>query len=309
MVDQSATLRCFISHSVEDSTLVRELKSTLKDLGVDAFDARDITPGQEIGSVTTSALRASDFVAVIMSGIGQRDNQLFELGFAAGLGKPLVLILNGDRLTEGFSSDIRYITMRSAQLKSSKSELKMFLKNIRKSSTSSPRSSLARPDVDHAKFLLNIQRNEKQHREAGMEKILADLFRQSNADVSIEEMLDEQRLDMLVWSDPLVSEFGGPLIIELKYYGGSSGSVIMNARHTLEKLNNYVENSSAALGVLVYDHDRPSNIQVGPGESARAIAISIDDMIDAFGEGKLADEFWRRRAHAASSGDVNADAG
>jgi hypothetical protein len=70
---------------------------------------------------------------------------------------------------------------------------------------------------------------------------------------------DTSPVDLLVWSDVLVSELGGPLIVECKFYGGGTGSVLMNARQTLAGLAGYVGTSSAKLGLLIFDHNRPNN--------------------------------------------------
>jgi hypothetical protein len=135
--------------------------------------------------------------------------------------------------------------------------------------------------------------------------VVAHLFNQPGLELMREEAIaNHERPDLFLWSDPLVAEVGGPLIIECKYYGGGSASVLANARDAL-----HVENSSAGLGLLVFDHDRPTDLKLSQYESPKALAFYVDDLIDTVRAGKLTDEIWRRRARAAWRRELPGDAG
>jgi hypothetical protein len=111
--------------------------------------------------------------------------------------------------------------------------------------------------------------------------VVAHLFNQPGLELMREEAIaNHERPDLFLWSDPLVAEVGGPLIIECKYYGGGSGSVLANARDALQQLQSDVENSSAGLGLLVFDHDRPTDLKLSQYESPKALAFYVDDLID-----------------------------
>ena len=130
--------------------------------------------------------------------------------------------------------------------------------------------------------------------------VVARAFEEQGAEVLREEDAGTGvRVDLLVWSDPLVTELGGPLIVECKYYPGGSGSVLVNARHAFKQLAGYVQQSSAKLGLLVFDHDRPTELSFGEYETPEALAFSIDDFLIAIEADRLADEIRRRRTRAA----------
>lgn len=311
---ENRPLKCFVSYDSASAPSVGELKTTLRNLGVDCFDAKDVEPGKNIGGAIMASLNAADFVAVVIEGPSVSNFANFEAGVAVGLGKPLLLVTPREAFWPDLGSNVRYLWIKTEQLQTSKRELARFLRHVRQQPTQPSPPPHQTVDVTSAAESLDVIRSRAAPgRERSLEAIVADLFKQLHGDVSIEDETlvgngQNYHRDMIVWSDPLVAQFGGPMVIECKYYGGGSGSVIVNARNTLAQLSKYVENSSAALGVLVYDHDRARQISIGPGESAKAVAISIDDLIDAFATGAVGDELWRRRARAASNRGFHGDA-
>jgi hypothetical protein len=258
-------------------------------------------------------LRAADFVCVILSDAPPPPNIAFEAGVAIGLGKAVLALSHGASMPFDIGHEIQVLRLKAGDPSSVLPDIRRFVRHIK------PRPerplTVTAPDqtsVETAVAELDQSRRTTNAGDRGraLVDVVAHLFDQPGLEVMREERTaNHKRPDLLLWSDPLVAEVGGPLIIECKYYGGGSGSVLANARDALEELQSYVENSSAGLGLLVFDYDRPMDLKLSKYESPKALAFYVEDLIDAVRAGKLTDEIWRRRARAARQRELPSDAG
>src|SRR5258706_11115507 len=253
-------LKCFLSYGAVQQAEVDVILTLLQQLDVDTFTAHDIEPGQAISSAILSALRVADFVCVILSDAPLPPNIAFEAGVAIGLGKAVLALSHGASVPFDIGHGIQVLRLKAGDPSSVLPDIRRFVRHIKPR----PERSLTvtapdRTSVDTAAAELNQLRRATNAGDRGraLVDVVAHLFNQPGLELMREEAIaNHERPDLFLWSDPLVAEVGGPLIIECKYYGGGLDSVLANARDALQQLQSDVENSSAGLGLLVFHHDR-----------------------------------------------------
>jgi hypothetical protein len=287
-----------------DATLKREAEraaQVLQDLNVDTYESADLR-GQDIAQAILAAVRAADFVCLVLAERAPSPNVGFEAGLAAGLGKPVLALTFGKTVPFQVTSGVQIIRFKDEDVSSALQDIRRFLRHVRpRRDEPQPTGTIDAQRIAVANTLERLrQANSPGEREAGLISAVADLFERQGSEVLREdEKAKEGRPDLLVWSDPLSTDLGGPVIIECKYYKGGSGSVLANARNELGQLANYVERSHAKLGLLVFDHDRPTDLKLTEQDTPKALAFYIGDLVAAVASGTLTDEIWRRQARAS----------
>jgi len=301
-VRQSKPTTCFVSFSPDSSRLALELIDVLDGMGIEGA-YHDELASHEISREVLSAIEAADFICAV-TGAQPADAQVaFELGLALGLGKPVLLLTKtGSDIGYDLAGRIQVVRTKSGHIDEVRRDVSRFVKHVRLKPTkdSNDETSLNQQgqlqgELSHLRGIKDVAL-----RRRSLTGLVAEAFEQQGAEVLREGGVGRAaEYDLLVWSDPLVSELGGPIIVECKYYAGGTGSVLVNARHAFNQLASFVESSSAKVALLVYDHDRPNHLTLTEYETPQALAFSIDDFVMAIEAGHLADEIRRKRARAA----------
>lgn len=305
-------LNCFVSFSAASSHQAAQLIELLQAMEVETYRA-DLLPGQEINREILMALRAADFVCLIIGEPSPSPNIAFEAGLAIGLGKPVLALATGPNIPFDFADGVQVARVSGDDLASARRDIARFVRHVRpaSSTTVAPSGEMRSLDWAGAELARIRQTKISGEREKALADFVARLFEEQGSEVLREEQEEgsRARIDLLVWNDPLVKDFGGPLIVECKYYAGGSGSVIVNARHAFNQLAGYVEQSSATLGILVFDHDRPNELSMTEQETPEVLAFFVGDLVTAMAANKLSGEIRRRRARATRHQGIRGNAG
>jgi len=303
-------LTCFISFSSESSEEADRLAELLQAMGVEIYRA-DLLPGREISREILTSLRTADFICLIVGGGSLSPNFAFEVGLAVGLSKPVLAFMTGAEFPFDLTGRVQILRVADGDFESAERDIARFVRHVRPGVGTAGRLPGPPPSLEWAGAELARIREDKDtaRRETELINLVARVFENSGSEVLREGQEEDVRaqIDLLVWSDPLVADLGGPLIVECKYYGGGSGSVLLNARHAFRQLAGYVEQSNAKLGLLVFDHDRPSGLSLSELETPEALAFFIGDLVTAVAADELADEIRRRRARAARLRGIRGD--
>jgi hypothetical protein len=294
-------LNCFISFNAAATREAARVTEILEDLGVDTYRA-DVLAGREIGPEILAAINAADFLCLIVSDSSPSPNVAFETGLAIGLGKPILALATRASIPFDFAKGVQMVRIAGGDVASVRREIERFVRHMRPGPREPHEGGRALQSVGWAEAELDRikQTLAAPEREDRLVDLVARLFEQQGSEVLRERQEgDHARLDLLVWNDILVSELGGPLIVECKYYGGGSGSVLVNAGHAFEQLVTYVDQSTAKLGLLIFDHDRPTGLSLTQYETPKVLAFFVRDFVAAIGADNLPDEIRRRRARAA----------
>lgn len=99
-------IRCYVSTNI-GSDLVN-IKNILDTMGVEILATG--YPGMSLSAAIEKAILSSDFVLGVLNSSKNNENVLFELGFAKGLGKPIVVIVPPELSNiPQFLSDVSFI--------------------------------------------------------------------------------------------------------------------------------------------------------------------------------------------------------
>jgi hypothetical protein len=274
----------------------------LADRGVDAFRAEDIVPGTRITPEMLRHLEAADFVCALIGPDLGNDKVFFELGAAHQLRKPVLLLDGGGGHSLVDLARFHIVKADLGDLAAAADAIDLFLRHARPSSeieeerVTTPRSGdLAWAHEERAA----LHREHGRAREQRLARLVGDLFRSVGAEVvATEQRAQVGPADLTVWLDDVTYDLGGPIIVECMYYGGGSGSVLMNSRHTVERLERYTRGTEARLALLVVDHDRGERLPA-LHETPQVLVVPIEELIGAIERGTLASDILERRRRAA----------
>lgn len=302
-------LRCLISHGSHQRSQAKALTLLLEQLGIETFETSGIEPGRKIASAIEGVIGSADFICLLVDQDTSTASMFFEAGLASGLGKPVLVLLENAELPFDPPRNILSVRYGPGQLQSVLPDIRRFVRRLHRSDPPPVQHGPDGESASRAAAELGRARGSgPAERSSAIVQVVIQLFKGPGVEVLVEPDAGTDRADLLLWSDQLVEELGGPVVIECKYYGGGSGSVLVNAKHTLDRIDKYVRESSASLALLVFDHDRPSDLRLTEYETPQALAFFIEDLIALVEAGKFVDELWRRRARAIRQQELRGDA-
>ena len=294
---------CFLSGSAgPDTAAVARL---LMGRGLDVMQPPAARPGGGLDQTLLDMISAADFLVGIL-GSDSPTLTLFEIGVAAGMSKPVVLLKGRDAVVpSGLRADLTLALPEAERVQDLGRDLDRFLAH-----SGAPRSqvgvhSAESSDLGWAKAeLANLRTLGVSHRGFGFERLVQRLFVRSGSDAELAtEGEPDIGVDLVVWQNDLAFAVGGPLLVECKIFRGGSGSVLKNAEATARRLQSLLATTDAGLALLVFDHDRPHT----PSTTFRTpdvVAIFIEDLIAALENQSFAQEILKRRRRYTFVGDI-----
>jgi hypothetical protein len=276
----------FISGSHRDA---ERLRRALNEQGVATTGADELGVAEVWSSALRSALERSDVVIALLDPPKSAPQTFFELGFAEGLGKPVLLVVSPEtRLPVDLTG---HLVIRPGD--DLVSAITFALRQL-DAATTWPRTSMDvgsetwvrqdKPIGALADHLLTQVSDWRSLADTGgpasaaglnLEALVRDALAAS-AEVVVESPDPEGRVDIGVWADSLSESVGNPLLVEVKAVLRNRGDVQRVSR----QLADYLRQSTARTALLVYG-DAPSAaahdaLRVLP---ANILAISVDDLL------------------------------
>jgi hypothetical protein len=296
--DRSTLRRCFISAQAGAAT--KALAEAFASRGIECFRPDDIAPRSELTPELLHHLEAADFVGALLNDAGAAPNVMFELGAAYNLRKPIILFTTTyDRLLSGLRG-IYVVRATIDEIASVSADIDRFLHHAGAGALVDQEGNQQkqRPSLSWTRDeLADLRSTPGGDRGRRFERLVGEVFRRSGGEVV--QAPSDEGADLIVWLDDVAYEVGGPMIVQCKYYGGGSGSIRANAKHTADRLEAYLDASDAKVAFIVYDHDRRTTPP--PMETPRVLVFSIDELIKVLEGGAFAEEVLRRRRRASSA--------
>lgn len=299
--------RCFlIAKPGSDANAVAKF---LAKRGIDTTGAHAVPATDAISAELLTYIAAADFVVAIWTALPS-PNVAFELGVAHALGKPaLVLVMGRTESIPLGMFDLRGVNIvrvpNARRLASIGPDIDRFLRHAKAPPPIVPEApaGVSSGDLSWARERLSLIRAMKGARRGiGLEDLVADVLRQAGAEVvntsEGSDLATKSNADLIVWLNDVAYEIGGPILVECKTYGGSSGAVIKNVEYTVRRLEKLVDATEVSLALVVFDHDRP-HTPPSIFETPRVLAFAIETLIDKLEQGTLAKEMSVRRRRAA----------
>ena len=265
---------CFISGPAEAN--IGPVRQALIARGVDVLGLSDVAAGTSWQAALISSITQADLVIGVLT---QHDsaNMMFELGIAAGYRKPVLIFAppKGDLLPtnlKGFQVVRTSLHNREA--------IDFALDQILASPATQVRAELpeATPAKERAittsyfrERLAQVLRDEHWRE---IETLVAQVLRESGAEVVAESGTPNTRIDLVVWSDGLRTYVDNPFPIEIK--------ARLRTREDAKRALNQTERSANLIGsrwsMLLYGEGPTSSDRVWLSNPA-VLALKIDDLL------------------------------
>ncbi len=293
--------RCFLL--APPGAAATTVAKVLIDRGVECLRPEDLLqPGSVWSDELTKHLTSADFVVAIVPPSASA-NIAFELGLAHGLSKPALVVAVGNAVVPEALRGLAVARIASlSNISDAIPEIDRFLRHGQRLAPAKHPAATGSATglLDWARTkLTTIRRESGQTQEFALEALIEDIFKQAGAEVQHADAPSPSGdVDLVVWSDDLAYELGGPILVKCKTFGGSTGSVVRNAEHAVRRLDDIVGRSDVKLAMLVFDHDRLRDVP-RIADTPRALALPIEPLINVIEQGALTEEVLKRRRQAA----------
>ena len=287
--------RCYVSG--DDLSAIAKLTDMARARGLETASAADVSGGPSLTREIINVIDSVDFVMFVITDTS-RSGVAYELGLAQGRDKPAFVVFVG---RQSLDLDDAYMVLVEdvAGIAGIVDDFDRFVRNPKRPDRSTLSTEPAPiGSLDWARVeLRSLRELEAPERYRRFEQFCAKLLRLVGAEVT--EVGDDRDFgaDLVVWFNEIAFELGGPTLVECKFYGGGSGSVIKNSEATIRRIAKAIDRSDAKLALLVYDHDRsapPPSLY----ETPSVLAFAVEDIIRAAEQGTLESEILKRRERA-----------
>jgi Holliday junction resolvase len=273
MPNHSARKTRFISSTA--GTDLRILIAALEGHGFAVIVPTHLGAGQRWLDALTESLKTVDLVVGVFGSREAIANPVFEIGYALGIGKPVLAIVSPTTEDLPFAlSNLPVVRAEPTDREAIEFALGSLPANpLRHPSPPIPAAALPL-SADHLDDYATRIKGAQNERE------LLDVLRTLLVDAGVEVVADarigDHRADFAIWSDVLGTYGGNPLIVEVKRTLRT-----MDVHQALAQLTHDVNAAGASWGLLLYTHGPdPSRIALEAQHAARVIALSVDELLE-----------------------------
>jgi hypothetical protein len=287
---------CFVSAppGIELATLSRVLQDKhVRLLRVPAGSATD---------QVTSALAEADFVIAVLNPGQSNANAYFEVGYAAALGKRVLLIAPPE--LDAIPADLEGLLQLRTNLENLEA-LEFALDQLLAAPHSTPTSAGAPPNTDVPigpladRLLEQLDDLGASITEERLEKLIETALRASGLAAIVRADQPNRGVNFSVWSDSLVREGGAPLLVEVRKRIRPQGANVT----PLVEVMSHAAFAGAYWGLLLYLEAPPLLLQPDLFPDARypVLLLGVRDFLNGLREHSFAEvvrELRIRRAQA-----------
>ena len=284
---------CFISAPVRTDTSV--LRQALERRGIRWSDAVSLRPSGSILETIESGIAQADFVCVIVPQGPESISVFFEMGVALGRQRPVLAFIE-PRVP--IPSYIEGFTIVRTELQDSEAlnlNLDAFLSHAQPKKGKGTVSTASKPKrVDTAwakRELKSVQLKHAPLLALDFERLVAKLFEESGAQVSVGNSLADKGADMAVWVDELQPAIGNPLLVEVK------AGMLSEARlhQSEQQLRYYLSRINAQMGLLVYWDSEGRRFTPRKHEWPLIMRFTVEELIRLVEKGQVVQAILRER--------------
>lgn len=293
--------KCFIISSQKQYIL--GVVDLLRDKGINIIHPL-LDFGVNLIDSLENAIKESDFVFCIVNQNTDK-NQLFELGLARGLQKPIFLVAEDDNLLPFSINNFIYVKARIDDINAISYNLEYFLQNTKRKKTV----------VESKKTKVNVCENIPD-----INLILSKIYEPNISEYDMLSMIENLLLnyqditvvsqnrninkgaDLAIWIDDLELILGGPILIELKNRAKLSNDFFIKAKN---QMLSYLHATNSPVGIIVYNGDSKKCEILDNSQLPLVIYMELKTFIYYITERKLARFLIEKRNKAAHRGDLN----
>lgn len=305
--------RCFVSapFGVDVSAVL----SVLSEKGVHARRLDSLSAGKSISGVIRRELQRSDFVCVILPQEFNISSTLFELGMAAGLGKPTIILAEQDVSIPVDVADWPFGRVSLEKPETIRIAINSLLQNLQqKARASEDKAShgpialksddiasvriekVREPPFDREKALGKleaIKRIPSGNRGQEFEKFVGSLFEEAGIPVASEIGQSDRGIDLAFWLDDVSRVIANPILVEVKTkIDGNSW------KENSAQLIHYLNVMRAQCGIVITLESRPPNVPRFTRTLPLVVNLSGDELVSLLSKRQLGKELIRVRNQA-----------
>jgi len=241
-------MRVFLSHSARDS--VSAVRQILAALGAEVVDPFDPNAADSLEAALPDAIRQIDALVAVVD--KHSPNVFYELGLAAAMGKPVLVLQAPETVLPPFLVQVHHVTSDFRDSKALRFAIEQFLKQIGNSVESPSKPRRLADAAPRSAQLKELARALGELRLDGTsmdaERILGAFLKAANVRAVERGPTDEKGADLAIWSDGISSTLGNPILVELK-----TGRIEqMNFGVAYSNLAYAVQAAAVATGLLLY---------------------------------------------------------
>lgn len=242
--------KCFISASIIDN--VQPLKKLIEKLGFEVIDVSSLPLvfGLDFASLVKDQIKKSNFLIGVISITNPNPNIYFQIGYAEGIKKPVLLIVQDDGLIPQNLKNLVCIKSSVTNIEKIQYTLEQFLTQYKY-----PDRKIIKRITNDQKILLNVAdyknqlekiRNDREGR--SLELFFFNIFKSLGLIIAKDLKNEDIGVDFSLWIDSLDYNLENPILAEIKY-GNLSEDQLIDAENNL---TNYLEMTNSTLGLLLY---------------------------------------------------------
>lgn len=204
----------------------------------------------------TSLIEECDFVTAIITEDSKKNNSVYyEIGYANGIKKPIILISKNKANIPYNTPGILTVLVDDNNYDGVRFSLEQFIKNtslkINKNTYKKKQKRLIKNEnkknnIEFRNSLINLR--EFKNTRFLFEDVLYDMFNSLNFDAVVRSKTNNTEIDFALWVNELENEVGNPIIIEAKY-GRLTES---NIKRTINQVKSYLTQINANIGLIIY---------------------------------------------------------
>jgi hypothetical protein len=274
MQSHSAGKTCFISSTA--GTDLSILITALEGHGYAVVVPTHLGAGQHWLDALTESLKTVDLVVGVLGSREAIANPVFEIGYALGIRKPVLVIASPTAEELPFAlSSLPVVRAEPTDREAIEFALDRLPANpLRHPAQPTPPSvpPLSTDRLDEYATHIKGAQNERVPL-----NVLRTLLVDAGVEVVAGARIGDHRADFAIWSDVLGTYVGNPLIGEVR----GTLRTIDAVRQALAQLTHYIHAAGASWGLLLYAHGPdPSRTAVEAQQAARVIVLSLDELLE-----------------------------
>lgn len=251
-----------------------------------------------------NSIKKSDFICCLLNKSTNKD-QIYELGFAKGLNKPIFMIVEDDMMIPFSIKNFVYVKTNAENIEAISYNLEQFLNNTNRRKYVGDSKKLKRnkkKNISNEEFLIE-QLYEANITEEKIANIIINLlsYHQNITVVSQDRSMDKGA-DLAIWIDEIEMSLGGPILIELKTHANVSNDFFVLYKN---QMTNYLLATNSPVGIVIFRSDRDDIPITDNHDLPLIIFMELRTFVRYITEGKLAKILIERRNEAVHRGGYN----
>ncbi|MGE3553020.1 MAG: hypothetical protein AB7M93_09105 [Candidatus Obscuribacterales bacterium] len=238
--------------------------------------------------VLSKAIRSADFMIAILEGNKDASNLLFEIGLAAGMKKPVLLVVDPKTEMPSNLRSFHYLKAKSDDRQALAFHLEIFLKHSKAELSKPKELEKKKRDVNPLNRSLESLRQTIGASPTQFQETLMSLLTEQRIEYDLSQRPDDY-YDFAIWLDDIEPTVSNPVLVELKTHLPSD-TLNLEAR-----LQESLKKSGSEIGIVAFLNSASSTI---PGTSATLpliVYMHAESLLELLYKGTLASHLLQCR--------------